>query len=54
MNFNSLSGQLGSFYSEDPSNEIKNGMYIKSKIIIYSEHAHICKCMLYLLYTLKF
>ncbi|XP_025200481.1 rho GTPase-activating protein 190 isoform X1 [Melanaphis sacchari] len=24
MNFNSLSGQLGTFYSEDPSNEIKN------------------------------
>jgi len=24
MNFNSLSGQLGTFYSEDASNEIKN------------------------------
>lgn len=27
MNFNSLSGQLGSFYSEEASSEIKNGMY---------------------------
>jgi len=26
MNFNSLSGQLGTFYSEDASSEIKNGL----------------------------
>lgn len=27
INFSSISGQLGSFYSEDPSSEIKNGIY---------------------------
>lgn len=30
MNFNSLSGQLGTFYSEDASSEIKNGMFVNS------------------------
>lgn len=29
MNFNSLSGQLGTFYSEDANREIKNSMYFK-------------------------
>lgn len=45
MNFNSLSGTLSSFYSEEPSNEIKNGMCIKSQFVFYSEHTHICKSM---------
>lgn len=29
INFSSLSGQLGNFYSEDASCEIKSGMYCK-------------------------
>uniref|UniRef100_A0A2S2QI88 Rho GTPase-activating protein n=1 Tax=Sipha flava TaxID=143950 RepID=A0A2S2QI88_9HEMI len=37
MNFNSLSGQLGSFYSEDPSNEIKNANNILTQHQINSD-----------------
>lgn len=36
MNFSSISGQLGSFYSEDPSGEIKNGIYYKTLNEIYN------------------
>lgn len=36
MNFSSISGQLGSFYSEDPSGEIKNGIYYKTLNGIYN------------------